>query len=50
VRRALLLEWPAITFLYGLMPWHVDGRETLTWDELEQYRLQAKEFSALKAR
>ena len=47
MRRALLLEWPALTVIYGLMPWHV---ERLTWDELEQYRRQAAEFSALRMR
>lgn len=37
MRRALREQWPALSHLYGLHPWDVDGCPTLTAREVAEY-------------
>lgn len=44
IRRELLDEWPALTYTFGILPWHVGGTGELTLDELDRYVVASREL------
>lgn len=50
MRAALESQWPALSAIYGLQPWCVDGRGVLTAGELMAYIDQSEQWAKFKAR
>lgn len=47
MRRVLREQLPAITAIYGLMPWHIDGGPpVLTFGEIDVYFAKTAEAAA----
>jgi hypothetical protein len=43
VRRAIGDDWPALSRIYGIHPWHVGGAPSLSFYEISAYQADLDE-------